>query len=167
MANARLAGFTFLFYIVAGISSLALAGRPHATDVLSLLTSFSALVLGVTLYAITRDVDRDLALMGMACRLIEAVGVNEKMSAVFFAVGSTLFAWLLYRGRMIPNPLALFGVVASVVLVVLLFLQRGGILSDVTNWSSPVTWLLWIPMLIFELALAGWLIVKGVRPQPA
>ena len=55
--NARIAGFTFLFYIAAGISSMALAGRAHVTDVLSLLTSFCALVLGVTLYAITREVD--------------------------------------------------------------------------------------------------------------
>ena len=30
------------------------------------------------------------------------------------------------------------------------------------GWSSPVTWLVWLPMLVFELALAFWLVVKGV-----
>jgi len=69
--NARIAGFTYLFYIAAGISSMVLFGRAasgegiavklagiaqHATDVrvvfvLSLLTCFAALVLAVTLRA--------------------------------------------------------------------------------------------------------------------
>jgi hypothetical protein len=38
MTNARLAGLTFLLYIVAGMTSLALACRPHATAVLGVLT---------------------------------------------------------------------------------------------------------------------------------
>jgi hypothetical protein len=62
-AIARLAGITFLLYIVAGIASLAMAGRPHVTDVLSLVTSLSALVLGVTLYTLTREVDSSLAML--------------------------------------------------------------------------------------------------------
>ncbi len=34
---------------------------------------FCALVLAVTLYAITRDEDRDLAMLGMICRVAEGV----------------------------------------------------------------------------------------------
>ena len=66
---ARVAGFTFLFYIAAGITSLALAGRTNVTDVLALLTSFSALVLGVTLYMITRGQGPALAMLALTCRL--------------------------------------------------------------------------------------------------
>ncbi len=164
-ANARLAGFTFLFYIVAGITSLALADRAHVRDVLSVFTSLSALVLGVTLYAITRDEDPDLALLALTCRVIEAIPGGEGVSATFFAVGSTLFAWLLLRGRMIPVALAWLGVVASVQLVVTLLVQRAGLLAG-NNWSSSVTWLLWLPMLVFELALAAWLLIKGVAERP-
>src|SRR5436189_2194419 len=40
---------------VAGISSLALSGRTHAVSVLAIVTSMCALVLGVTLYALTRE----------------------------------------------------------------------------------------------------------------
>jgi hypothetical protein len=58
--NARIAGFTFLISIAAGISSLVLAGNVPATAALALVSSFSALVLGVTLFAITREQDRDL-----------------------------------------------------------------------------------------------------------
>ena len=106
--NARVAGFTFLFYIASGMASLALAARPHATDVLSVCTALSALVLGVTLYSLTREQDSDLALLALVCRVIEAMpGTGQGMGAIFFAVGSTLFCFLLLRGRMIPGPLAL------------------------------------------------------------
>jgi hypothetical protein len=158
--NARLAGVTFLIYIAAGIASLALSGRPHVTDVLSLLTSLSALTLGVTLYAITREEDPDLAMMAMACRVVEAIPGHQ--NAFFFAVGSTLFCWLLLRGRMIPIALAWLGVLGSVFLVVILPLQRAGLFAGAANWYSGVTWLLWLPMLVFEVALALWLIIKGV-----
>lgn len=91
--NARLAGFTFLAYIATGIASMVLFGQAaaganaaaslasiaqHATAVrltalLTLLTFFEAIVLGVTLYALTRDEDLDLALLGLCCRVGEGV----------------------------------------------------------------------------------------------
>ena len=160
--NARLAGVAFLVYIAAGIASMGLAGHEHARSVLGILTSLCALVLGVTLYAITRDQDPDLALLAFGCRLIEAIPGDENRSALFFAVGSTIFAWLLLRGRMVPMSLARFGVLASVLLVALLFVQRAGVFAAAFTWQSPITWALWFPMLIFEVTLAGWLISKGV-----
>ena len=45
--NATVAGFTFWTYFVCGIASLLLAGNAAAATVLSIATSFSALVLGV------------------------------------------------------------------------------------------------------------------------
>ena len=160
--NARVAGFTFLFYIVAGMASLSLTGRTGVTDVLSIFTSLSALVLGVTLYALTREQDSDLALLGLVCRVVEAVAGETTVSATFFAVGSTIFAWLLLRGRMIPLPLAWFGVVASVCLVLVLLVQRAGLSVGAVNWSSSSAWIVWMPMLLFEVALALWLIIRGV-----
>jgi hypothetical protein len=91
--NARVAGFTLLAYIALGIPVMILLGRAtraegvaamlesiaqHTGDmrlaaVLSLLTGFTALVLGVTLYALTRDEDRDLATLAMASRICEGV----------------------------------------------------------------------------------------------
>jgi hypothetical protein len=159
--NARIAGFAFLFYIAAGIASMVLARRAHATELLTLLTSFSALVLGVTLYAITREQDPDLAMLGLTCRVVEAMPGE---GAIFFAVGSTIFSWLLLRGRMIPVALARLGVLASVLLVVILPLQRAGLFGGPMRWSSSITWLMWLPMLVFEVALALWLLIKGVAP---
>jgi hypothetical protein len=45
--------------------------------------------------------------------------------------------------------------------------QRAGLFGGVVNWSSPVTWIIWLPMLVFELTLALWLLIKGVAtPAP-
>jgi hypothetical protein len=218
--NARIAGVTFLAYIAAGITSLMLTGpatrgdgiaarlanvAQHATDlritiVLGFVMSLSAIVLGVTLYAITRDEDRDLAMLGLTCRVLEggvdsvsttlgllwlvtATGPNAPdtstahvlgtfllmpgvaTGAVFFAVGSTLFCSLLLRGRMVPVPLAWLGVLASLLLVVILPLQISGLAGSM-NWSGAATWLIWFPMLVFEVTLALWFIIKGVAaPQ--
>lgn len=221
--NARVAGFTFLFYIVVGITSLVLSGRAirgegiaaelasvaqHATEVrvvaaLNLLTAFSALILGVTLYAITREQDPELAMVALTCRVVE--GINNAMgasstlalvwlattagldapdggvtralgpyllrgngnSAIFFAVASTLFSWLLLRGRMIPVPLAWLGVLASALVVMILSLQLLGWSAGRGSWFSGVTWLMWFPLLVFEVTLALWLLRKGVAtPAP-
>lgn len=166
--NARVAGFTFWIYFAAGIGGMLLAGNAPATTVLSLVTSFCALVLGVTLYAITRDQDPDLAMVALACRVIEAVPGHGE---IYFAVGSTIFSWLLLRGRMIPAGLAWLGFISSLFLVLLLPMQIAGYFGGPRNWSSPVTWAVWLPLLVFELTFAVWLITKGVavpaQRQPA
>jgi hypothetical protein len=213
ITNARIAGVAFLAYIAAGITQMILSARATAgTDVADKLASiaqhaddfrfstllgivevFCALVLAVTLYAITCDEDRDLAMLGMICRVAEgvigALSVPEALAllwlatatgadapdraaahalaaylmrggvaftATFFAVGSTLFAWLLLRGRMIPLVLGWIGVLASVLLVICLPLQLVGFLR------GPLTQWMWLPMFFFEVPLALWFLIKGV-----
>jgi hypothetical protein len=219
--NARIAGFTFLFYIAVGIIGMVVFSRAaggagiaakltamaaHETAVrvtvlLALLQGFSALVLGVTLYAITREQDSDLAMMGLICRVVEGIsgifvartlgllwlatadlpstadsGAQHVLGAfllrmgawnaggTFFAVGSALFSWLLLRGRMIPVPLAWLGVLASVQLAIILPLQLAGLAAGfITSFAF-----LWSPMLVFEVTLAFWLLIKGVAiPAPS
>lgn len=161
LAYARTAGFTFLFYIAAGITSMALGEAAQLADLLALLQSFSALVLGVTLYALTREHGPILALLAFACRIAEAIQYGE--SAIYFSVGSLLFSWLLLRGSSIPAALAYLGVVASAMLVGILPLQLAGLLGGSMAWSASITWLVWMPMLVFEVTLALWLLIKGVN----
>lgn len=161
LTYAKVAGFTFLFYIIAGITSMALGSQSQAAGLLSLLQSFSALVLGVTLYALTREQGPVLALLALTCRVAEAIQYGE--SAIYFAVGSLFFSWLLLRGRLIPAALAQLGVIASALLVVVLPLQLVGLFGGSMSWASSVTWLVWLPMLVFEVTLALWLIIKGVN----
>ena len=215
--NARIAGFSFLFYIAVGIPSMVLFGRAtggegvaaklasiaqHAplvrlTAVLTLLTFFDAVVLAVALYALTRDQDPDLAVLALCCRVtegvigaisavrtlgllsvatastaaaapdaaaVQALGAlllqqgdsGTLIAATCFAVGSALYSYLFLRARTIPVPLAQLGVVASLLLVVALTFRLAGFLR------GPVTYYVWIPMAVFEVALGLWLLIKGV-----
>jgi len=92
--------------------------------------------------------------------LLKLPSWNSTLGATFFAVGSLLFSYLLLRGRMIPVPLAWVGVFASIVIVVGLPLQLVEILH------SPITQLMWLPMLAFEVPLGLWLLIKGVAMPP-
>ena len=218
-ANARLAGSTLLLYFVIGLGGMVLfrqasagvgtAARlasiaQHATLVrgtalLILLESLCELVLAVTLFALTRDQDRDLALLGMGCRVAEgviaAIAAGGRLdllaaaiasrtpfgadaaaaqaigasllngtagpAALCFSVGNLIFASLLLRARSIPAWLAGLGVVASILGLVEFPLEMLGFLN------GAATILPWIPMALFELILAIWLLFKGVAVRPS
>lgn len=212
--SARVAGFTLLVYIAAGIASLVLtqaAGSGGDVEsklsnmgenvtllryaaLLDLLCAFAALILAVTLYALTSAHGATAAMLAMACRIVEGVLIATSLSdalgvlwlagepvetsgeahilasylmrsevtltSTFFAAGSLLFACLFLRGRLIPAPLAWLGVFASLLLLIVLPPQLVGFLSD------PMLAAAWLPMLLFEVPLALWLIVRGVRSAP-
>lgn len=57
--------------------------------------------------------------------------------------------------------------IAGGLLAAIVLLQRGGLFGGAGNWSSSVTRLTWLPMFVFQVALAVWLIAKGVAaPVP-
>jgi hypothetical protein len=159
--NARIAGITFLLYIVVGLGGMAVPRTAPVAALFPVVTSFCAIVLGVTLHAITRDQDRDLALLGLLCRVVEGVAGGS----IYFAVGSLLFSWLLLRGRSIPATLGWLGLVASALLVVFLPVQMAGYFGGPGSFRTMASWAAWLPMLVYEVALALWLIIKAV-PEP-
>jgi hypothetical protein len=210
----------FLLYIAMGIAAMVLsspmagggdvaaklaaiaehAPRMRLAIVLTQLIIVDALVLAVALYALTRDYDRDLALLALTFRVAEGVigaicllgtlglfwlatasaasapdaaatnaiaavllkveGWSPILGAFPFSVGSALYSWLFLRSRSIPTPLGWLGVFASILLVVLLPAQLAGFLE------GPVTGFMWLPMLVFEVGLARWLLIKGVTTPP-
>jgi hypothetical protein len=220
-ANARLAGVAYLLYIAVAFPEMLLSGAAqagasaparlaniglHASDmrltiVLALLSSFSALVLAVTLRAITRHVDEDLATMAMLCRVAEGIvsgafiatvpglvwlatttgpqaadpiaaqsiaaffirvsSWQVQIGAMFFAVGSTIFCWLLLRGRVIPRWLAWLGLIGSALVAVMLPLQ----LLQVLTGSLPQFG--WLPIAAFEILVSVWFLWKAVPEVPA
>ena len=216
--NAKIAGFTFLAYIAVAFPAMVLFDKStrgesiaarlaniaqHTTEMritvaLGLLSCFCALVLAVTLYGITRDEDRELAMLAFACRVGEGlvgavplttlglmslatnvrpatpeaasadalaalllkVGDWQTLTAsLLFAVGSTIFSYLLLRGRMIPVGLAWLGVLGSALTALVLPMQLTG------SIAGPITNLVWIPVALFEVTLALWLLIKGVAPS--
>lgn len=142
--NARIAGFTYLFYIAVAFPDMLLEGRAtggqgisdklasiaqHANDlrlavILTLLSCMSALVLAVTLCALTRDQDRSVALLGFACRVTEgitgAVSIPTTLGLLWLATttganapdpatGKALAAFLLHRDPLVGATFFAFG----------------------------------------------------------
>ncbi len=208
--NARVAGLAYLIYIAAAFPSMVLMGRAtrgegtaaqlaslalHANQVylamvLSLIGSFCALVLAVTLWAITRDQDPDLAMLGLTCRLTEGVTGAAGVPAILVLLSlvttpapdagslEALGAFVLGQDALVP---ATFFAVGSTVFSSLLL--RGRMIPVWLAWigvigsalliialplqlthvlGGVVTQLMWIPVAIFELVVAVWFIVKGV-----
>jgi hypothetical protein len=165
---ARVAGFTFLFYIALGITASAGAFRGPTAELATYAQNTSAIVLAISLFLVTRVEQQVIAALGMIFRIAEGalVGVLHLtgttlsrptlVAATLFAIGSTFFCALLLRGRMLPRVLAWIGVIASVILVVGLPLQLGGLLH------APLTMIMWLPMLAFEVPGGVWLLVNGV-----
>ena len=109
--SARIAGFTFLFYIAVGILSMVMFGRVASGTgmteklasiaqhsrvtgvvfVLGLLQAFSAITLAVTLYAITREQNQELAMAALVCRVAEGlvgVAVPTSVGLLWLATAS-------------------------------------------------------------------------------
>jgi hypothetical protein len=96
----------------------------------------------------------------LGAALLNLEGSESILAASFFAVGSLVFAWLLLRGRIVPAALAWVGVLGSVLVVAGLPLQLVGILH------RPITDVMWLALLVFEVPLGFWLIIKGAAmPQ--
>ena len=119
--NSRIAGSTLLLYIAFGVTSMVVSGRAtrgegaaarlasmatHAMEVravvvLGLITAFVALALAAALYALTRDEDRDLALLALACRVAEGV-----VGGVFMPMTLGLLALVTAGGASAPDAAA-------------------------------------------------------------
>ena len=183
--NARIAGLTFLVYIAGGITSIVLSGTAtggesiavrlatiagHATTVgiivlLGFVQCFSAITLGVTLWAITRDEDPDLAMLGLACRVGEGVigglsipGIVAVLSlarsagpdASGAAAAQTLATYLLREDVGVP---ATFFAVGSAAFSWLLL--RGRMIPSSLAWLGVVASILLV--ICLPLSLAGFL----------
>jgi hypothetical protein len=162
--NARNAGIAFLLYIAIGIAQMVIGSSTrapgtaeklvrmalHATDVrvgilLSLLICVTALVLAVSLYAITRDVDRDLAVIALCCR------VGESIVTVIAPLATLGLLWLATAGGGNDAPDATFAN------------AFGAFLLQVRVWNTTLTATLFaVGSMIFS-----WLFVRGrLIPAP-
>jgi hypothetical protein len=84
------------------------------------------------------------------------------VGATVFAVGSALYSYLFLRGRSVPVWLAWLGIVASVLLVVIIPLEGIGMIK-----GAVAVGLMWLPMLVFEVTLGLWLLIKGAKRPPS
>jgi hypothetical protein len=74
-----------------------------------------------------------------------------------FAIGASIYYMVFYRTRLVPRWLSAWGLVGLALMLASSFAVVFGLLDS----ASPVVPLLTLPILLQELVLAAWLIVKG------
>jgi hypothetical protein len=185
---AKLAGFTFLFYIAAGVTVMFLMNRAtdaegthaillriagHNSDVriaiiLELFESFSALVLAVMLYGITRDESQELAMLAMVCRVCEGLlgtlGLRNTLGLLWLSksaasAGQPAAANALGDFLLMPTQSVLIGGIFFAVgsMIFSYLLLRGRIIPTLLAWLGLFASVLLV--LSLPLQLVG--ILKG------
>jgi hypothetical protein len=81
---------------------------------------------------------------------------NGKLSTAFFILGALVLYAMLYRSRLVPRFISVWGLVAAAALAVANLLG----VPDPTQSFEPAM-ILYFPIMISELLLAIWLIAKG------
>jgi hypothetical protein len=84
----------------------------------------------------------------------------SQIQVVFFCLSALTFYYVMYRSKLIPRFLSVWGFFAVVLLVVANVLP----VPDLTEGFS-LSQLLFLPIFISEIAIAIWLIVKGFNTQ--
>ena len=74
-----------------------------------------------------------------------------------FGIAALIFNFLLYQSKLIPRWLSVFGVIATILLLVVNLLEVTGIVSELM--------ILKFPIFLNEIVLAIWLIAKGFNPS--
>lgn len=73
-----------------------------------------------------------------------------------FAVAAFFFYYLLFKSKLVPSWLSIWGFIASILLILVNLLE-------LTNLITPLM-ILYLPIISSELVLALWLIFKGFNP---
>jgi hypothetical protein len=101
-------------------------------------------------------------LQSMAAVLL---GVNGALSnyilVIIFSLGALMLYALLYRSRLVPRWLSVWGLIAILMHFSTAFLMMFGLLDE----NSTLTSLINLPIFLQEMVMALWLIVKGFNPD--
>lgn len=87
---------------------------------------------------------------------------SGRLAALAYLVATPTLCFVLYRSRLVPRPISVWGFAALAMLAIGLALGVG----DPTRGFEPAQ-LLVIPIILWELAFATGLIVRGFNPSPA
>jgi hypothetical protein len=127
-------------------------------EVVTTLSSFDVLrLLSGAAYLRAFEADRLQALTMLS---IGAHDAGYEVGLFFFGLGSAVFSYLWLKSRYIPRALAAWGLIGSLLAAASPF--AFSILPSFANIVEPWSYM---PIGVFEIALALWLLVKGLR-QP-
>jgi hypothetical protein len=76
-------------------------------------------------------------------------------------VNTLLLAYLMYRSRLVPRLIAVIGLAGGPLIFASSAAVLFGLYEQVSAWGMMAA----IPVFVWEMSLAIWLIVKGFRPS--
>jgi len=101
-------------------------------------------------------------LQALARLFVGARGLGFDVGFVFLGLGSSIFAYLLFQSRYVPQLLAGWGVFSS------LALALGSLAVILSPWfaaHAAMTYM--VPMFFYEVPLGLWFLIRGVRAPSA
>lgn len=140
------------------LSMLAVLWRVLENAILASLTfaSFTALAL-LQSSAISPEANAS-ELGNIAYALIRVHTYGFQVGFLFLGLGSALFAYLWYRSRYVPRPIALWGIFASLLMAIVAV----ALIID-PALLSMITLAYMAPMGMYEIGFGLWLMFMGIR----
>jgi hypothetical protein len=116
----------------------------------SRLATFSLLLISQE-YVTAGGPDYLQSLGNLALESMDFVGFTLHMLA--FCLGAILFYYLLYKSRLVPRVLSLWGLITIFPLLI-------GTLADIFDYQVP--FVIALPYVPFEFVIGVWILVKGI-----
>lgn len=76
-------------------------------------------------------------------------------------INTFIYSYIFYRSKLVPVKLSIFGIIGGVMIFIAALLEIYGITSP----YSAQTAVLAMPVAVYEMVLAGWLIVRGFNQE--
>ena len=108
----------------------------------------------------TAPTDNRAAIQIIADSLLSMREHSTLVAAFALTLGALMYYTLFYQARLVPRWLSGWGIAAA------LLMMTACLLSLFSNSSVTGYTFLFLPLLVQEMVLAGWLLVKGVSPSP-
>ncbi len=160
--------------------SVLVSGNPEAKTlgmVAEVISGLAVITIAVLMYPLFKPYNKNASYGYIVLRIIEGgllvvtgilfsshntllleihAGIHGVL-AYIFAVAALIFYYLLYISILIPRWISVWGFVAAILLILVNLLEVTGITSGLM--------ILALPIMLNELVLAIWLIVKGFNPS--
>jgi hypothetical protein len=138
---------------VAALTAFALYLLEAVLLAVSRLAAFPLLALGSQFAAAP-----SASLLAEADRALASVNFGYTLLLLAFCPGAMLFYWLLFKSRLVPRALSLWGLLTVIPLFFATTLSILGI---------NVPFYIAVPYIPFEFVIGLWILIKGVKTMPA
>ena len=162
-----LVGVLFLIALFSDVISVSISEN-SIIMILDIISGLSIIGIGISIFPILKQHNKKLALSYSGIRIIEGLFfifmviffvskstiMIDRIYVYLFCMGALILYYLLYRTKLVPRFISIWGIFAIILLLALN-------ISRVLQAGSATTVLLASPLALQEFVLAIWLIVKG------